>query len=96
MGITDYLSRNPSTVEKGEFNDGTFTIWLVNHLNNRKNKVVKDRILGSLIEARKKINIEENRNKESRHAKETKLGQKLLSETKPTKLTKKRRANQNR
>ena len=54
MGTTDYLSRNPDKSDIGETDDRIFTIMLVNDLNERKNLIVKSRILGKLMTYEKK------------------------------------------
>ncbi len=73
MGITDYLSRSPcESNESGDFDDGTFTIVLIEHLNQRKNE--RSRIFGKLIRKRKKIREKkQNRAKEQRTRNKVKL-----------------------
>ena len=60
MGITDFLSISPKiSEEEGEFDDGVFTIMLIEDLNKRKNETLKCRIFGKLL----KIRREKRKNK---------------------------------
>ena len=88
-GITDYLSRSPgNTEEKGEFDDGIFTIMLLNDINTRKNNILKCRILAKLIEQRKKLRQEPiNRIQAKKSNKQSKYG---ATKRKGTKRTEKR------
>ena len=88
MGTTDYLTRNPSKTQKGEFNDGVFTMMLVEEQNNRKNEMVKDRIFGTLLKERRRLKNKENRNKEKKASKKDRFGRKPNKETKQTELSK--------
>ena len=77
MGITDYLSRSPKiSEEKGEFNDGIFTILLIEDLNKRKNETLKCRIFGKLMKIRRQKKNKTIRNKADKDENKAKLGTK--------------------